>query len=110
MQEIVNQGIANYREKALKLRNHVIEKLVELKFKPVIDPSIASNSVVAFYVPPGIDAYRLKVHLMEQDKIAIETGLSVHKATMIRIGFMSNLTIREANQLIAAIADYVALH
>ena len=110
VQEIVNQGLATYREKAIKLRDYVIEELTLLKFKPVIDKSKASNSVIAFHVPPGIDAYRLKVHLMEQDKIAIETGLSIHKATMIRIGFMSNLTMREANQLIAAIADYVALH
>lgn len=108
VQEILEQGLAVYREKAMKIRDFFVRELGELGFKPLIDISRASNSVLSFYVPEGIDAYRLKVHLMEQDKIAIETGMLHQKASVVRLGFMSNLSVREAKQLVDAITDYLA--
>lgn len=108
VQEIVSMGLPTYRERAIKLRNFMVDELKLLGFEPLIPMNMASNSVIALKVPAKIDAYRLKVHLMEQDKIAIETGLLQQKSSIIRLGFMSNLTIKEANQLVAAIADYLA--
>jgi aspartate aminotransferase-like enzyme len=97
--EGLDNAIARHRRVAERVRAGVRELGLEL----FSDPAVASNTVTAVKVPPGVDGHRLVATLRDEHGVELAGGQGPFAGKIFRVGHLGWVTEADMDQVVEAL-------
>ncbi len=104
LQLVFEEGLPNVFARHRRLGQHTRAGIKQLGLELFPDESVASDTVTAVRVPPGVDAAALLARLRDEFGIRLAGGQGPLKGRIFRIGHMGHISQADIDAALAALA------
>ena len=101
---IAEEGLSNVLARHRRLGRHTRAGIKQLGLELFPDEAVASDTVTAVCVPPGVDAAALLARMRDEFGILLAGGQGPLKGHIFRIGHMGHIFEADVDMLLAALA------
>lgn len=101
---LVEEGLENRVQRHALHARQLYSMLDAMDLKPLADPKVRSNTVIAAWYPQGVDDKVFRKKLSDEQDIVVGAGVGSLKGKVFRIGSMGDVSSTHVNRTASAMS------